>query len=117
MQTTPTPLTQTPTVEEGVNALVSDAKQKVTDTYHDCEHSIRESPGKAILIALAAGYCLNRLPVRSLLVAHVRLAAALAPPALFAYGAAKVLEVLQREAVAKRNRDRTSRLITTDLHV
>jgi hypothetical protein len=97
-------LSSPPTIEQGVNALVSDTKQKVTDTYQDCEDRVRESPGKAILIALAAGYCLHRLPIRSLLVAQVRLAAALAPPALFVFGAAKVCEFLQREAISRRDR-------------
>ncbi len=100
-----------PTIEQGVNALVSDAKQKVSETCKRYEDRIRESPGKAILVGIAAGYCLHRLPIRSLLVAQVRLVAALAPPALFIFGAAKVGEFLQREAVAKRDRRTTSGVI------
>lgn len=97
--------TQPPTIEQGLNTLVIDAKRKVSDSYHDYEDCVRESPGKAILLAVAAGYCIHRLPVRSLLVTQVRLLAALAPPALFAYGAAKVCELLQKQAMANRKRN------------
>lgn len=87
-----------PTVEQGVTALMEDVKHKVHSSYKDCEQKVRNSPGKAVLIAVAAGYCLHRLPVRSMLVAQVRLIAAITPPALFAFGAAKLCEFLQNEA-------------------
>ncbi|MES2660539.1 MAG: hypothetical protein V4689_18080 [Verrucomicrobiota bacterium] len=87
-----------PTIEQGVNALVEDVKHKVQSSYESCEQRIRKSPAKAVLVAVAAGYCLHRLPVRSMLVAQVRLLTALAPPALFAFGAAKLCEFLQNEA-------------------
>ena len=90
-----------PTIEQGVNALVDDLKQTACRTYADCEQHVRESPGKSMLLAVAAGYCLHRLPVRSLLVAQVRLMAALAPPMLVAFGAAKLCEFLQNEARKK----------------
>lgn len=90
----PTP----PSIEEGVNALIHDAKQKACDSYQHCEECVRESPGKAILVAVGAGYLLHRLPVRSLLVSQVRVMAALAPPVLFAFGAAKLCEFLQGQA-------------------
>lgn len=91
-----------PTIDQGVDALVGDVKRQVSQRYKDCEQSVRESPGKAILIAVAAGYCLHRLPVRSLLVAQVRLLTALAPPTLLAFGAAKLCEFLQGQAREKR---------------
>ena len=90
-----------PTIEQGVDALIGDVKRKVTRTYEDCEQAVRESPGKAVLLAVAAGYCLHRLPVRSLLVAQVRLVVALAPPTLLAFGAAKLCEFLQSQAREK----------------
>jgi len=90
-----------PTIEQGVDALVGDVKRKVSQTYEDCEQRVRESPGTAILLAVAAGYCLHRLPVRSLLVTQVRLMAALAPPTLLAFGAAKLCEFLQNQAREK----------------
>ncbi len=90
-----------PTIEDGVNALLADAKRKVSQRYEDCEQSVRHAPGKAILIAVAAGYLIHRLPVRSLLVSQVRLLAALAPPTLLAFGAAKLCEFLQEQAREK----------------
>lgn len=90
-----------PTVEEGVNALISDAKHKAVDRFHACEDLVRQSPGKAVLVAVAAGYLLHRLPVRSLLVTQVRLLAALTPPTLLAFGAAKLCEFLQNKADEK----------------
>ncbi len=54
-----------------------------------------------MLAAVAAGYCLHRLPVRSLLVSQVRLLAALTPPALLAIGAAKLCEYLQSQVREK----------------
>ncbi len=98
MNPLPTDLANQPTVEQGVNALIEDVKHKVQSGYETCEQRIRRSPGKAVLVAVAAGYCLHRLPVRSLLVAQVRLLSALAPPALLAFGAAKLCEFLQNEA-------------------
>ncbi|RYD20298.1 MAG: hypothetical protein EOP88_15635 [Verrucomicrobiaceae bacterium] len=85
-------------IEEGVNALLHEAKTKACEKYHSAEECVRESPTKAILVAVGAGYLLHRLPVRSLLVSQVRLAAALAPPVLFAFGAAKLCEYLQNQA-------------------
>jgi hypothetical protein len=90
-----------PTVEQGVNALLGDVKRKACERYQNCEQHVRESPGKAILAAVAAGYILHRLPVRSLLVSQVRLVAALAPPTLLAFGAAKLCEFLQTQAREK----------------
>ena len=90
-----------PTIEQGVDALIGDVKRKVSTSYDECEQCVRESPGKAVLLAVAAGYCLHRLPVRSLLVAQVRLIVALAPPTLVAFGAAKLCEFLQAQARQK----------------
>lgn len=98
MITLPSPA---PTIEEGVNALITDAKRNVCQRYGHFEQQVRESPGKAILLAVAAGYCLHRLPVRALLVSQVRLMAALAPPTLLAFGAAKLCEFLQGQAREK----------------
>lgn len=90
-----------PTIEQGIHALVNDAKQKLHDTCEDCRHCVRESPIQAILLAAAAGYLLHRLPVRALLVAKFRLMTALTPPTLLAYGAAKICELLQDQAREK----------------
>lgn len=98
MNPLPSSSAHSPTIEQGVQALVGDVKRKASERYHDCEQRVRESPGKAILIAVAAGYLIHRLPVRSLLVAQVRLVAALTPPTLLAFGAAKLCEFLQGQS-------------------
>lgn len=96
-----------PTIEQGVNALVGDVKDKLTRTYDHCEQCVRKSPAQSLLLAVAGGYCLHRLPVRSILVTNVRLLAALAPPALLVFGAAKLCEFLQKQA---RTNSETARL-------
>lgn len=88
-------------VEEGVKALVSNAQQGIRRTYHECEDRIREEPAKAMLAAVAAGYLLHRLPVRAILVTQVRILAALARPALVAFGAARVCEYLQNRSPSR----------------
>ena len=98
MDPLPTDTPDSPTIEQGVNSLLHDVKSKATSTYERCEERVRRSPTKAVLAAMAAGYCLHRLPVRTLLVAQVRLMAALAPPAVFAFGSAKLCEFLQKQA-------------------
>lgn len=93
-----------PSIEDGVNQLLSEAKHKICEKCESCEASIRESPRKAVMVAVAAGYLMHRLPVRSLLASTVRLTGALAPPALFAFGAAKLAEYIQNQShTVKRN--------------
>lgn len=75
--------------------LLHNAQQTLRDHYHQCEKHVRESPTSSVLAALLAGYCAHRLPLRDIAVAQVRVLAALAPPALFLFGAAKVYEFLQ----------------------
>jgi hypothetical protein len=87
-----------PTIEESFTTLVDDVKHKAHLRYEKCEDRVRRSPAKALIIATAVGYCLHRLPVRSILATQVRLLGALAPPALFAFGTAKIFEYLQRNA-------------------
>lgn len=89
---------ESPTVEQGLNSLLHEAKAKVCTRYEDCENYVRRSPGKAMLIALGAGFVAHRLPIRSLLVTQARILTAIAPPALVAFGAAKLCEILQKQA-------------------
>ncbi len=90
-------------IEESLNVLADQARQGLRHRYEDCERRIRKSPIKAVIGAVAAGYCAHRLPVRSLVIANVRLLAALLPPTLVLFGAAKVYEFLQKqEPVNKR---------------
>lgn len=97
-----TPTNQTASVDEGIHAALSSAKEKAIDRLEDWEDCVRRHPSKAILGAVAAGVLLHRLPVRSILVANVRLVSALAPPALLAYGAAKLCEILQKKGRERR---------------
>jgi hypothetical protein len=58
---------------------------------------VREKPGQSLLIALAAGFVLNRLPVGRLLGTVVRLLLFALKPALLVYGATKVYEAVKEE--------------------
>jgi hypothetical protein len=61
------------------------------------EEFVREKPGQSLLIALTAGFILNRLPVGRLLGVVVRLLLFALKPALLVYGATKVYEAVQEE--------------------
>lgn len=88
-------------VEEGVNVLLCNAQQRLHDSYQSCEKHVRKSPVSSVLGAVLAGYCAHRLPLRAIVIAQVRVLAALAPPALFLFGAAKVCEFLQRQQTTR----------------
>jgi len=85
-------------VEKEVLSLVDDARQCLRDGYESCEKHVRESPATSMVSAVLAGYILHRLPLRSIMVAKVRIIASLLPPVVFVLGAAKVLELVQRSA-------------------
>jgi hypothetical protein len=87
-------------MEEGVGVLLDNARQSVRRRYQECENQIRKSPTTAVLGAVAAGYFLHRMPVRAILVTQVRVLAALTPPALLLFGAAKLYEFLQKQELA-----------------
>lgn len=82
-----------PTVDERIREFAERAETEVRGECRRCFEYARESPGKAMLIAGAAGYILHWLPLRALLAAKIRLTMKLLPPALFVYGAAKACEV------------------------
>ena len=90
------------TMEEGVNVLIGNARRSIRQRYQKCESRIRKSPTKAVLGAVAAGYLMHRLPVRAIVVTQARVLSALTPPALLLFGAAKLLEFLQRQESSKR---------------
>ena len=95
---------QTPlSLEEGVNTLLSNAKQSICQRHKKCEQQIRKSPTASVLGAVAVGYLLHRLPVRAILVTQVRVLSTLTQPALFLFGAAKLYEYLQKQELTKRN--------------
>ena len=90
------------TIAEGVNVLLCNAQQSLRQGYQSCEKRIRKSPTTSMLGAVLAGYCAHRLPLRAIVIAQVRVLAALAPPALFLFGAAKIYEFLQLQQPAAR---------------
>ncbi len=89
-------------LEAGINVLLCNARQGIRQRYQRCQHQIRKSPTTAVLGVVAAGYLLQRLPVRAILVTQVRVLSALAPPALFLFGAAKLYEFLQSQELARK---------------
>jgi hypothetical protein len=91
---------------------MDDVKNNAIGRLEKCEDCIRNSPSKAMLIAVAAGYLLQRLPVRSILATQVRLLGALTTPALLAFGTIKIFEALQcnaRKTSTKNEMPRNSR--------
>lgn len=83
--------------KEGQCISLGEAKEFFKRQACKCEDRIRESPSKAVLGALALGYVLHRLPLREILVIKVRVLAALAPPVLLLFGAAKLIGCLSKE--------------------
>ncbi len=89
-------------MEEGVNVLLGNVREGIRERYRKCENRIRNSPTKAVLGAVAAGYLMHRLPMRAIVLTQVRVLSALTPPALLLFGAAKLFEFLQRQELEKR---------------
>ncbi len=97
MNTETTPITQpdASTINGKANSAILDARVKAAETLATYEEKIRQSPDKAVLIALAAGYCLQVLPAKSMVTAPLRLAAMLIKPSLLGLGAMKAYEIYQ----------------------
>ena len=74
---------------------VQHAQDQFSEYLTQAEEYVREKPAQSVLIALLAGFILNRLPVGRLLGAVVRLALFALKPALLVYGATKVYEAVQ----------------------
>ncbi len=85
------------TTSQTLEERIVDVKTKAISTFDTYEQKVRQSPEKAILIAVAAGYCLQVLPIRVLIGAPVRMALFLAKPAILALGAAKLCEIVQSQ--------------------
>jgi len=84
------------TLEENLQEFATDTKTKIVQSYEKYERIAAADPGKAVLIALATGYCLHRLPLRALVVLPVRAVVAVAPALLLGLGAIKLCGILQR---------------------
>ncbi|QTN32887.1 hypothetical protein HZ994_11305 [Akkermansiaceae bacterium] len=102
MNDTPNNTAETVSVEEMVSVSLCNVKQRLRNRRTKCEDRIRESPAASVLGAVGVGYLLHRMPVRAILVTQVRILSALAPPALFLFGAAKLISFLQRQQPADR---------------
>ena len=89
-------------VEEGIKVLLDNTRQVIDHRYQRCQNQVRKSPATALLGAVAAGYLLHRLPVRAILVTQIRLLSALAPPALFLLGGAKLYEFLKEQELRRK---------------
>ncbi len=93
----PSSSTESESIANNVKSTVNEVKANVTDTIHTYEAKIRESPDKAMLVALATGYCLQVLPLRTLITVPIRLTAFLAKPAILALGAMKAYELYEEQ--------------------
>lgn len=98
MNTEMNPTGQKPNFEEEVKSVANNVKAKAQNRLENCERKVRQSPSKAVLIALGTGYCLNKLPVASLLAVPLRLTAVLAKPALLILGAAKLYDIVEKQS-------------------
>lgn len=87
-----------PSVDDGIRSVLHSGKESALDQLAKWEDCVRKHPVESVLGAVAVGCLLHRLPVRSILVANVKIISALAPPALLAYGAAKLCEILQKKS-------------------
>ncbi len=92
------PPTETSKIQQDINSTLNDIETKASSTRDSYDAKIRQSPEKAVLIAAAAGYCLNVLPTGKLIGVPIKLALLLAKPALLALGAVKVCEIAQSRA-------------------
>lgn len=85
-------------LESSVGTLVRGASDNLHHRYAECEEQVRKSPSSALLCAVAVGYLLRNLPIAALVSGVMRLLLALVRPAAFLFIAAKLFEILQREA-------------------
>lgn len=92
-------------MDDGIRSVLHSGKEKSLDYLEKWEDGVRKHPVESVLGAVAVGCLLHRLPIRSILVANVKLVSSLATPALLAYGAAKLCEVLQKKSAQPRVTD------------
>ena len=84
-------------IPQGVaNGDSSSFQQTFSDLHGQGEDYVREFPAQSILIALGAGFFLRLLPIGALVGLLVRLAFALARPALLIYGAVTLYKHYQK---------------------
>lgn len=103
------------TVDEGILSVCHSSKEKLKGRLAEWEDCVKQHPVKSIAAAVAAGALIHRLPVRSILAANVKVVGALLPPALFAYGAAKLCEILQQKGGTPRRTRNLAPLTPIDI--
>lgn len=87
---------QDPQEKTAANACC-DWPRLAADLRQRTENLVRDEPAKALGLAALAGLLLTILPVGRLLRGLLRLALALAKPALFIFGAMKLYEQFDKE--------------------
>jgi len=90
----------TPSLEDSLNDVWKNTGRSCAERYEQCEEKIREAPIASVLFATAAGYLLNFLPICGLLAGLVRLILVLLKPAIFIFGAIKIVEYARSQAAA-----------------
>lgn len=89
-------------VEQMLASSFESVRSNVTDRFHGAEESVRREPGKALLIAVFAGYVLRLLPIGAIIGAILSIAMTLLRPAILLLGAAKVYEFVQNNQAGER---------------
>jgi hypothetical protein len=72
-------------------------KEQLDEVLTQTEKYVRQNPGQALLYAFVAGYLLNRLPLNRIVGSVLRLSMFALKPAILAYGASKLYEVVKDE--------------------
>ena len=73
-------------------------KDRVETVVNETGEYVREKPTQSLLYAFAAGYVLNRLPVRLVFGGVIRLLMIALKPAILIYGAARLYQAAQDES-------------------
>ncbi|MEA3209231.1 MAG: hypothetical protein QOE70_2288 [Chthoniobacter sp.] len=94
------------TVEASVASALRSAQETVRHCYVDCEASVRQSPSTSLFVAVAVGYVLRSLPIGALLGGLIRVLVSMVRPAVLLFSAAKLYELLQRQARPAPSEDR-----------
>ena len=89
-----------PSLEDSLNSAWENTSRSCAECYEQCEEKIRQAPIASVLFATAAGYLLNFLPIYGLFAGLVRVVLVLLKPAIFIFGAVKIVEYVRSQAAA-----------------
>jgi hypothetical protein len=90
--------------EAGVGVSVSRCEAKIAAAVHRFEDKVRQQPGEYVLGAAATGFVAAHLPLRSLVLTGIGMAAAAAPAALVVFGLWKAADHFFGAEATQRNR-------------